>query len=82
MSHVQDLTPYINMSAYRVPETFSVERAYVLFTTMGLRHLVVVDEENHVRGIVTRKDLLGYRLGEAVASARIGSSPLGGANTS
>lgn len=69
-----DLTPYINMAAYRVPESFSVERAYVLFSTMGLRHLVVVDEKNRVRGIVTRKDLLGYRLDEAVMRARTGAS--------
>ena len=70
-----DLTPYINMAAHRVPETFSVERAYLLFSTMGLRHLVVVDECNHVRGIVTRKDLLGYRLDEAVSRARSGAPP-------
>ncbi|KAL4529321.1 hypothetical protein Ndes2526A_g04115 [Nannochloris sp. 'desiccata'] len=69
-----DLTPYINMAAYRVPESFSVERAYVLFSTMGLRHLVVVDERNRVRGIVTRKDLLGYRLDEAVMRARTGAA--------
>jgi chloride channel 7 len=61
------LFPYINMSAYRVSESFSVEKAYLLFTTMGLRHLVVVDQSNHVRGIVTRKDLLGYRIDEALA---------------
>lgn len=72
---VLDLTPYINMAAHRVPETFSVERAYLLFSTMGLRHLVVVDENNRVRGIVTRKDLLGYRLDEAVMRARSGAPP-------
>lgn len=65
-----DLTPYINMSAYRVPETFSVERSYILFSTMGLRHLVVVDEFNRVRGMVTRKDLLGYRIDAAVSRLR------------
>ena len=72
---ILDLTPYINMSAHRVPETFSVERAYLVFSTMGLRHLVVVDEANRVRGIVTRKDLLGYRLDDAVDRARSGESP-------
>jgi CBS-domain-containing membrane protein len=44
----------------------SLERAYILFRNMGLRHLVVVDEHNRVRGIVTRKDLLGFKLDEAV----------------
>lgn len=67
-----DLTPYINFSAYKVSETFSLERAYILFSTMGLRHLVVVDERNRVRGIITRKDLLGFKLDEAVERARIG----------
>lgn len=47
-----------------MPNTFSVERTYILFRTMGLRHLMVIDEHCHVRGIVTRKDLLGHRLGE------------------
>lgn len=72
MDEELDLTPYINTSAHRVPESFSVERAYVLFSTMGLRHLVVVDECNRVRGIVTRKDLLGYKLDEAVERVRRG----------
>lgn len=44
-----DLTPYINTSAIRVPESYTLERAYILFSTMGLRHLVVVDEHNRVR---------------------------------
>ncbi|CAL8466168.1 g5704 [Coccomyxa elongata] len=67
---VLDLTPYINTSAPAVPETFSLERAYMMFRQLGLRHLVVVDQHNHVKGIVTRKDLLGYRLDDAVDRAR------------
>jgi CBS domain len=47
----------------------SLERAYILFRNMGLRHLVVVDEHNRVRGIITRKDLLGFKLDEAVGRA-------------
>lgn len=47
----------------------SLQRAYILFRNMGLRHLVVVDEHNRVRGIVTRKDLLGFKLDEAVGRA-------------
>lgn len=64
-----DLFPYINVSAYRVSENFSVEKAYLLFTTMGLRHLVVVDESNRARGVITRKDLLGYRLDQSLEAA-------------
>ena len=28
-----------------------------MFTSLGLRHLVVVSESSHVRGIITRRDL-------------------------
>jgi chloride channel 7 len=64
-----DLVPYANASAFKVQDTVALERAYILFRSMGLRHLVVVDSRNRVRGMVTRKDLLGYRLDEAVARA-------------
>lgn len=67
-----DLTPYINTSAVRVAESYTLERAYLLFSTMGLRHMTVVDEHNRVRGMVTRKDLLGFRLDEAARRARSG----------
>ena len=54
-SQVLDLTPYINTSVVKVDENFSLERAYVVLRTLGLRHLIIVDVGNHVRGIVTRK---------------------------
>ncbi|KAG2428222.1 hypothetical protein HXX76_011901 [Chlamydomonas incerta] len=76
-SGVIDLTPYINTSAFVVPDSFSVERTYVLFRTMGLRHLTVVDETYSVKGMVTRKDLLGYRLDDALARALNGPSGSG-----
>lgn len=50
-----DLRPYIDSSAAAVQESFSLERTYVVFRTLGLRHLVVVDRHNHVKGMVTRK---------------------------
>lgn len=61
-----ELTPYINTSAVTVPQNFSIERAYLIFRSMGLRHLTVVDNNNRIQGIVTRKDLMGYRLDTAV----------------
>lgn len=48
-----------------IQEAFSLARAYALFTSMGARHLVVIDERNQVRGIVTRKDLAEERLDSA-----------------
>jgi hypothetical protein len=33
----------------QVPDSLSVERTYILFRTMGLRHLVVVDEHHRVK---------------------------------
>lgn len=64
-----DLKPYVNTSAVTVPQTFSTERAYLIFRSMGLRHMTVVDESNCVLGMVTRKDLMGYRLDRAVIKA-------------
>ena len=54
-AEVIDLAPYVNSSAVAVQESFSLERTYTVFRTMGLRHLVVVDKHNHVKGVVTRK---------------------------
>jgi hypothetical protein len=59
-----NLSPYIDMSSVSVPETFSLERAYALFRTMGLRHLVVTDKRNGPVGVVSRKDLLPLRVEE------------------
>lgn len=50
-----DLRAYMNTSAPSVLDTFSVERAYMMFRTLGLRHLVVVDAVNHVVGIIARQ---------------------------
>ena len=55
VEQVLDLRPYMNTSPTPIPETFSLDRAYRMFTQLGLRHLVVVDHHNHVKGIVTRK---------------------------
>jgi len=74
-----DLTPYINTSAPAVPLGFSLGRAYALFVTLGLRHLVVVDAHNRVRGLLSRKDLLGFRLDEAAARTAAAAARAAGA---
>lgn len=36
----------------------TVPKIFETFRALGLRHLVIVDKENHVKGIITRKDFL------------------------
>ena len=64
-----DLRPYVNRSNVSVPQTFSAQRTYLVFRTLGLRHMPVVDEHNHVVGMVTRKELLKERLRARLATA-------------
>lgn len=61
-----DLTNYVNESQHRVSHLHSLERTYILFRTMGLRALVITDAANGVAGILTRKDLLGYKIEECI----------------
>jgi len=53
-----DLRPHCDRSPYVVNELLPLRRVFRLFTTMGLRHLVVVDTHSHVVGMITRKDFL------------------------
>ena len=55
LSLMLDLGPYVNTSTPAVQSSFSVERAHMLFRSLGLRHLTVVDAHNRVKGILTRK---------------------------
>ena len=41
-----------------------MHRTYIIFRTLGLRHLTVVDGANRVVGIISRKDLMGFSLEE------------------
>jgi hypothetical protein len=59
---VCDLAPYTNESAFSVRDSFSLHRAYMLFRTMSLRHLIVTDTDNRVVGVLTRRDLMDFRL--------------------
>ncbi|XP_040569447.1 chloride channel protein C-like [Lepeophtheirus salmonis] len=59
-----NLSPYINDSGVCVPQHFSLHRAYILFRTLGLRHMTVVTPTNQIHGILTRKDLMGFAIEE------------------
>lgn len=61
-----DLSAYINDSALSVQSNFSLHRAYIIYRTLGLRHLTVVDRCNRVVGMITRKDLMGFNLEEKI----------------
>ena len=52
-----DLRPYADTAPFTVQDCCSIQRAYRVFRTLGLRHLMVVDAQNRVKGIITRKDL-------------------------
>uniref|UniRef100_A0A3Q3R3J6 Chloride channel protein n=1 Tax=Monopterus albus TaxID=43700 RepID=A0A3Q3R3J6_MONAL len=61
---MMDLTEFMNPTPYTVPQETSLPRVFKLFRALGLRHLVVVDDENRVVGLVTRKDLARYHVGK------------------
>ena len=48
--------PCVTQCVLSRPET-PAERAHLLFMSLGLRHLPVVDERSTVCGLITRKDL-------------------------
>jgi H+/Cl- antiporter ClcA len=57
-----DLTMYCERSPLSVLKTTTVSRAYEIFRKLGLRHLVVCGYNGRVEGILTRKDLMVYRI--------------------
>ena len=64
-----DLRPYADTGPVTIQDCASLQRTYRVFRTLGLRHLVVVDAGNKVRGIITRKDLDHHTLEERLAWA-------------
>jgi chloride channel 7 len=49
---------FMNPSPYTVNQLTSVPRIFMLFRALGLRHLLVVNADNIITGIITRKDFL------------------------
>ncbi|XP_034241904.1 H(+)/Cl(-) exchange transporter 7 isoform X2 [Thrips palmi] len=57
-----DLRPFMNSSPYTVIHSMTLPRVFRIFRALGLRHLPVIDDTNQVVGMVTRKDLVRYRV--------------------
>ena len=57
LDSVLNLTNYMNLHPVVVPSDASVSRAYRLFRTLGMRHMLVGDAHPRLRGLLTRKDL-------------------------
>ncbi|BBN02117.1 hypothetical protein MPTK1_2g12940 [Marchantia polymorpha subsp. ruderalis] len=52
-----DLRPFMNRAPLTVRAECSAQRVFVIFRTLGLRHLCVTDAYNRVIGMITRKDI-------------------------
>ena len=52
-----DMKPYMDHSPYMINKETTIQRGFRLFRTIGLRHLLVVDGQLCVIGMLTRKNL-------------------------
>lgn len=57
-----DITPYMNQSPYMLPPHSPLTRCFRMFRILGLRHLLIVDEDHSVQGMITRKELINHRM--------------------
>lgn len=57
-----DLSYYMNQSPYTVSHTMSFPRIFRLLRHLGLRHVIVINHQNEVIGIITRKDLAKLKI--------------------
>jgi CBS domain-containing protein len=55
-----DLRSIMNPTPYIVHHSSGFPRIFQIFRSLGLRHLVVIDDRNQVVGMITRKDLARY----------------------
>lgn len=59
---VIDMMAIMHRAPYVISELSSVARAYDLFRGLGLRHLCVIGDDGRLTGMLTRKDLMAWRL--------------------
>lgn len=57
-NEIVNLQAVMNRGTYSVPEYFPLSKVYKLFTTLGLRWIVLVGESGRVVGMVNRESLL------------------------
>lgn len=57
-----DLRPYLNPTPFTIHVHAPGERAFELFRSLGLRHLLVTNDSHDVVGVITRHDLLASEL--------------------
>ena len=65
-----DLRPYLNPAPYTIHVHAPLDRAYDLFRSLGLSHLLVINDAHDVVGLVTRQDLAGPNLRVALERKR------------
>ncbi|XP_055919350.1 H(+)/Cl(-) exchange transporter 7 [Eupeodes corollae] len=58
VNYTVNLDIFMNPSPVRANEFDTVPRIFNKFRALGLRHIIVIDKENRVVGIITRKDFL------------------------
>uniref|UniRef100_A0A914Y1Q4 Chloride channel protein n=1 Tax=Panagrolaimus superbus TaxID=310955 RepID=A0A914Y1Q4_9BILA len=56
-----NLKPFWHPSPHRVPLNASLNSVFVSFRGLGLRYMLVVDDNNKLRGIITRKDIARFK---------------------
>ncbi|KAI6243670.1 Chloride channel protein [Aphelenchoides fujianensis] len=56
-----DFRPFLHQSPHRVPLNSSLGSIFRLFRGLGLRHIFVVNDDNRLRGMITRKDIARYK---------------------
>ena len=59
-SNLIDVASFMHRAPLSVHADYPAQRAHLLFTTLGLRHLCVIDKTNKVRGVITRKDVANF----------------------
>ena len=67
-SRVIDFTDVVSSGSVTVQESFPIQRAFIIFRSLGLRHMTIVNKYNVPVGIITRKELLGMHIEHGVHS--------------